>query len=137
MKNRERRIGNEKHGEWKMKGDDIAERLLDFAVRILRLVQALPKNSADRQVGGQILRCGTSAGANYEEARGAESRADFIHKLGVSWKEIRESWYWLKVIHRAEFVRPDRVQNLIQESGELSAILATSLKTARNKGNEA
>ena len=121
-----------------MKGDDIAERLLDFAVRILRLVQALPKSSAGRHVGGQLVRCGTSAGANYEEARGGESRADFVHKLGVSWKETRESWYWLRMIHRAALVNPKRVESLIQESGELSAILATSLKTARKKrdGNE-
>jgi four helix bundle protein len=119
-----------------MKGDDIAERLLEFAVRVLRLAQALPKNAAGRHVGGQILRCGTSAGANYEEARGAESRADFVHKLGVSWKEARESWYWLRVIHRAELVSRARIENLIQEAGELCAILATSIKTARKKRDD-
>lgn len=69
-----------------MKGDDLSERLLDFAARVLRLVDALPKNLIGRHIGGQLLRCGTSAGSNYEEARGGESRADFIHKLALSWK---------------------------------------------------
>src|SRR5207302_1437447 len=96
-----------------------------------RLVQALPKNVAGRHVGGQVLRCGTSVGSNYEEARGAESRADFVHKLAVSWKEVRESWFWLRLIHRAALVKPDLVENLIQEANELSAILAKSLATAR------
>jgi four helix bundle protein len=87
-----------------MKGDDLADRLLDFAVRVIRLVGALPKTPLGRHVNGQLARSGTSAGANYEEARGAESRADFVHKLGVSWKETREAWYWLRLIHRAELV---------------------------------
>src|SRR5438270_10195477 len=116
-----------------MKGDDISERLLNFAVRILHLVQALPNTRPGAHISGQLLRCGTSAGANYEEARGAESRADFIHKLGVSWKEARESWYWLRVIHRAELIKPARVEGLLQESNELSAILAKSLATARKR----
>jgi len=114
-----------------MKGDDISERLLDFAVRVLRLVSSLPRNVVGRHVAAQLLRCGTSGGANYEEGRGAESRADFVHKLGVCWKETRESGYWLRLIHRSSLVKPPRVEDLIQEAGELSAILATSIKTAR------
>jgi len=119
-----------------VKGDDISERLLNFGVRVLRLVQALPKNAAGRHVSGQFVRCGTSAGANYEEARGAESRADFIHKLGITWKETRESWYWLRLIHRSALVKPERVEELIQEADELSAILAKSLTTARRNVNK-
>ena len=114
-----------------MKGDDIAERLLDFAVRVIKVVNALPKTVAGRHVGGQLVRCGTSAGSNYEEARGAESRADFIHKLGVSWKETRESWFWLRVIHRAQLLKPLLVEPLTQEAAELSAILAKSILTAK------
>ena len=114
-----------------MRGDDISERLLEYAVRILRLVQPLPKSVVGRHVAGQVMRAGTSAGANYEEARGGESKADFIHKLGVCWKETRESLYWLKLIHRAELVKPARVVQLIQEANELSAILNKSLSTAR------
>lgn len=69
-----------------VKGDDISMRLLDFAVRIIRLVAELPKNVVGKHVAGQLIRSGTSAGANYEEARGGQSRADFIHKLALSWR---------------------------------------------------
>ena len=89
-----------------MKGDDIADRLLDLGVRVMRLVEALPRTMAGKHLAGQLLRSGTSAGANYEEARGAESRADFIHKLGIAWKETRESLYWLKLIHRSALIKP-------------------------------
>src|SRR5438270_7506674 len=114
-----------------MKGDDISERLLNFAVRILHLVQALPNTRPGAHISGQLLRAGTSAGANYEEARGAESRADFIHKLGVAWKELRESRYWLRLINRAELLEPRRIGLLSQEADELCAILTKSLATSR------
>jgi four helix bundle protein len=116
-----------------MKGDDISERLLEFAVRVLRLIQALPNTLAGRHVSGQLLRCGTSAGSNYEEARGGESRADFIHKLGIAWKEMRESWYWLRVIYRSELIKPSLVEKLVQESDELSRILSRSQTTAKQR----
>ena len=116
-----------------MKGDDISARLLDFAVRIIRLAQALPKNPVARHVGGQLMRCGTAAGSNYKEARGAESRADFVHKLAVSWKETRKSCFWLQLIQRAELLKPSRLSALLKEGDELSAILSRSLKTARAK----
>lgn len=114
-----------------MKGDDISDRLLDLAVRVMRLVEALPKSLAGKHVAGQLLRSGTSAGANYEEARGAESRADFIHKLGVAWKETRESFYWLKLIHRSEIIKPKLVERLLQDAESLSKILARSTSTAK------
>jgi four helix bundle protein len=114
-----------------MKGDDLADRLLDFAVRTIKLVAALPKTTTGKHIGRQFLRAGTSVGANYEEGRAAESRADFIHKLGIAWKEIRESRYWLRVIHRVQFLRPSRVEPLLQEAEELCAILSKSLETAR------
>jgi four helix bundle protein len=114
-----------------MKGEDLSERLLNFGARLIRLVNALPKTQAGRHVGGQLLRCGTSAGSNYEEARGGESRADFLHKLNISWKETRESWYWLRLIQRAQLRKPTLIDKLVQESNELSAILAASVATAR------
>src|SRR5271156_2066878 len=98
-----------------MRGDDISDRLIEFAVRIIRLVNALPKTVVGRHVAGQLVRSGTGAGSNYEEARGAESRADFVHKLGVSWKETRESWYWLRLISRAEMVKPKLMEGLLKE----------------------
>src|ERR1041384_6207426 len=112
-----------------MKGDDLSDRLLDFAVRIIRLVNALPRTPVGRHVGGQLVRAGTSAGSHYEEARGAESRADFIHKLAISWKETRESLWWLRLIHRAQLLKPALVEDLVQEAQELTAILGQSLKT--------
>lgn len=80
-----------------MKGDDLAERMLDYAVRVMRLIEALPRSHTGKHVASQLLRAATSAGANYEEARGAESKADFIHKTAISWKEVRESHYWLRL----------------------------------------
>jgi four helix bundle protein len=118
-----------------MKGDDISERLIDLAVRVMRLVQALPRSVAGKHVASQLLRSGTSAGANYEEARGAESRADFIHKLGVAWKETREACYWLKLIHRSGIIKPDLVESLLGETEAISKILARSIATAR-RNNE-
>jgi four helix bundle protein len=116
-----------------MKGEDISTRLEDLAVRMVKLVLALPKNQVGRHVGGQLLRCGTSAGANYEEARGGQSLADFIHKLAVAWKEIREACFWLKIVQRTQLVKPSRIDELLTEAGELSAILGKSLTTAKNR----
>jgi four helix bundle protein len=116
-----------------MKGDDIANRMLEFGVRVIRVVEALPKRLAGKHMGAQLLRSGTSAGANYEEGRGAESRADFVHKIGVARKEIREAYYWLRLIQRSEMVKPDRISELIREADELTAILAASIKTAKSR----
>ena len=114
-----------------MKGEDISDRLVDFSVRIIRLVNALPKNLVGKHVSGQLLRSGTSPGANYEEARGAESSADFIHKLRIALKELRESFYWLKVIKKAELLPSKKVEDISKEAGELSNIIAQSILTAR------
>ena len=114
-----------------MKGDDLAERLIEMAVRVLAVVDALPRTVASRHIANQLARSGTSAGANYEEARGAESRADFAHKLGVAWKETRETLFWLKVLQRRELIKPKRLEPLIQETTELSSILAKSVSTTK------
>ena len=76
-----------------MKGDELADRLLDFAVRIIEVASALSKSPAGRHIAGQIVDAGTSVGAHYEEARGAESKADFLHNLGLALKECRETRY--------------------------------------------
>ena len=119
-----------------MKGEDISNRLQDLAVRMVKLVLALPKNQVGKHVGGQLLRCGTSAGANYEEARGGQRLADFVHKLAVSWKEIREACFWLKIVQRTQLVKPSRIDGLLSEAGELSAILGKSLTTAKNRAKK-
>lgn len=116
-----------------MKGEDLSDRFLDFAARVVKLTAALPKNLAGRHIAGQLLRSGTSIGSNYEEARGAESRADFIHRLSISWKEARESWYWLRLVARAPLIKPTRVVKLLQEANEIAPILGKSLATAKGK----
>ena len=92
-----------------MKGDDIAARLVALAVRVVKIVDALPDTLAGRHVAGQLLRSGTSPGANYEEARGAESRRDFVHKVGIALKEIHETRYWLRVVAGAQLTRSSAV----------------------------
>ncbi len=125
--NREPGTGNR---EWKMRrGGNIAERLLQFAVVILKLVKTFPNDIAGRHVAGQLLRAATSSGANYEEARAAESRADFIHKVGVSGKEMGESIYWLELVARSGWTRD--LASVIGEARELAAILGASFRTAK------
>ena len=118
-----------------MKGEDISDRLVDFSVRIIRLVNALPKNLVGKHVSGQLLRSGTSPGANYEEARGAESPADFIHKLRITLKELRESLYWLKVIKKSYLLPSEKLDDISKEASELSNIIAQSILTAKTKKN--
>ena len=108
---------------------DIAERLLDFGIAALRLASGLPKDPAGRHVAIQLIRSATGGGANYEEARAAESRDDFVHKIGVAAKEIRETNYWLALIERSGWGADP--SGLIREAGELSAILGASARTAR------
>src|SRR5438093_605609 len=98
-----------------MRGDDIAERLVAFAVRVIKVVDALPDGATGKHIAGQLLRSGTSPGANYEEARGAESRRDFLHKLGICLKELQETHYWLRVVAGAQLVEQN-LEDLLNEA---------------------
>jgi four helix bundle protein len=111
--------------------DQLEDRLIDFAVRIIKLCNRLPKSPSGKHISGQILRCGTSPAPNYGEARGAESRADFIHKVRIVFKELNETSIWLRIIERSEMLRVSLLLDLIQENKELCRIFAKSLKTAR------
>ncbi|UCG23244.1 MAG: four helix bundle protein [Chloroflexota bacterium] len=113
------------------KGDDIEERLVEFAVRIIRVSGSLPDTSAGRHVGSQLLRSGTSPAANYGEARGAESKRDFVHKLKIVLKELNESRIWLKIIVRSALIPPERLEELLDENDQLCRIINTSIQTAR------
>src|SRR6266566_2843376 len=113
------------------RADELQERLIDFAVRIVILSANLPRTPAGKHVAGQILRSGTSPAPNYGEARGAESHADFIHKLGIVLKELNETSIWLRIIERSQLLRKDLVQDIIGENSELCRIFTASLKTAR------
>lgn len=118
------------------KGDDIAERLLDLAAGIVKLLPALSRRPGAASLVRQLERCGPAGGANYEEARGAESPADFVHKLRIALKEVRETRYWLKLVERAGLVEPsDAVARLIQEAEQLIAILTASANTARRRAD--
>ena len=88
--------------ETESQADTLEERLIDFAVRIIKLSASLPQTSAGRHISGQILRSGTSPAPNYGEARGAESHADFVHKIRIVLKELNETSIWLRIIERSE-----------------------------------
>jgi len=113
--------------------DDLPERLLDYGARIVKLVAALPPTMVARRIGDQLLRSGTGVGANYEEARAAESKSDFLHKLQLALKEMRESNYWLRLLAKAEIVPADRLRPLLDESDQLRAILSKAVATAKGK----
>jgi four helix bundle protein len=113
---------------------DLEERLIDFAVRIIRIAESLPKTKVGNHISGQLIRCGTSPAPNYGEAQSAESRSDFIHKMKVCLKELRETRVWLIMIVRANLIEPaSRVEPLIDENNELISIFVTSIKTAKEK----
>ena len=111
---------------------DLEERLLNYAADIVRLTERLPNTRAGNHVAGQLLRSGTSPLPNHGEAQAAESRDDFIHKMSICLKELRESRRWLRLIHRIPLTRDlVLVETLIQETEELIRIFARSIKTAK------
>ena len=117
------------------RADQLEERLIDFAVRIVKLSARLPKTPAGRHIAGQILRSGTSPAPNYGEARGGESAADFVHKLRIVLKELNETSIWLRIVERSELMKTELIAGIAAENSELCKIFAASLKTvrARNK----
>jgi four helix bundle protein len=115
-------------------GYDLEERLLAYSVRIIRLVEALPATRAGNHVAGQLLRSGTSPLPNHAEAQAAESRADFIHKLKICLKELRESLRWLRLVARVPLVKPaGKVEGLLAETEELVRIFSASVRTAQQR----
>lgn len=116
---------------------DLEERLLNYAAEIVRLTGQLPANRAGNHVAGQLLRSGTSPLPNHGEAQAAESRDDFIHKLSICLKELRESRRWLRLILRVPLIRENnRIEALVVETEELIRIFAKSIKTAKAGGSE-
>jgi four helix bundle protein len=115
--------------EYPSQADKIQDRLVDLAIAIVHLAAHLPRTPAGQHVAAQILRSGTSPAPNYGEARGAESRADFVHKLRVALKELNETAIWLQIIRRSRMTQLE-LDGLIKETQELSRILVSSIKTA-------
>lgn len=112
------------------RANQLENRLIDFAVRVIAVVEALPETKAGKHIAGQLVRAGTSPAPNYGEARAAESRADFVHKLKVALKELRETLVWLKIIERKPMLPASRLGDIVKECDELISIFVTSLKTA-------
>jgi len=117
-----------------MTSEELAERLINFAARIGKVVDALPDTRMGRHVAGQLVRCGTSPAPNYEEACAAESRADFAHKLSICLKELRESRCWLRLIIKTEMLTKHKVSELLDECNQLCNIIGRSVVTT--KGNK-
>lgn len=115
--------------------DVMQDRLIDFAVATIRLADQLPPTPAGRHIAGQILRCGTSPASNYGEARAAESRNDFVHKLKIVHKELNETYVWLRIIHRANLTVGEAVELGLSESDQLCRIIGKSIATANDSDN--
>ena len=127
-------ISNKEYPITKEREYDLQDRLIDYAVRIIKLSEALPETKAGKHIAAQILRSGTSPAPNYGEAQSAESKADFVHKLKVALKELRETDIWLKIIVRAEMIEPaSQLAPILRETDELIAILFTSVETAKRR----
>ena len=119
--------------EPKSKHDNLKDRSKKFALRVTRLVDSLPKTLAARTIGGQLIRSGTSVGANYRAACRAKSNADFVAKMGIVEEETDESAFWIEFLVDAEIVKMTLVADLLDEAHQLTAIWVSSINTARGK----
>ncbi len=112
---------------------DIEQRTFAFAARVVKLVNAIPRSVAGNTLGRQLVRSGTSVGANVEEAQGSQSKKDFTRRMNIARAEARESLYWLRLILEAELFPRARLEGLIKEADELVRILTTIVKHARGE----
>ena len=119
-----------------MSYENLKQRTKKFGLDVIRLVETLPKDRTCNILGGQLLRSGTSVGANYRAAARAKSSADFISKLGNVEEEADESGFWLEMLVEAQKLEPAAAAPLIREAGELTAITVSSINTARKSANQ-
>lgn len=113
------------------RGDQLSQRFLVFVVKIIKLTDSLPKTVSGKHIGGQLVRSGTSSGSNYEEGCGAESRSDFVHKLSIVLKELKETRFRLRVIQQTEMPALESSNPLLEECDQLCAIIGKSIVTAK------
>jgi four helix bundle protein len=119
-------------------GYDLEERLLEYAARIIRLAESVTPSRAGRHISDQFLRSGTAPLPNHGEAQAAESPADFVHKLKICLKELRETYRWLRLVQKVPLVKkPERIAPLLVETDELIAIFVTSIRTAEKNAQRA
>ena len=114
-----------------MKPDDMKRRTKAFALSVIRLVQRLPQTGPARVIGNQLIRCGTSVGANYRAACRAKSQADFIAKMAIVEEETDESIYWMELLVEASLLPSHEVAELVDEANQITAIVVSSINTAR------
>jgi four helix bundle protein len=114
-----------------MNADELKKRTRAFSLRLIRLVEALPPSRTADVIGKQLLRCGTSVGANYRASCRARSQADFISKMGIVEEEADETIYWMELLVESGLVKGERVADLLDEANQIVAIIVTSIKTAR------
>ena len=112
--------------------NDLEERPVGFAVEVIDVIESLPNSKAGNHIAGQLTRSGTSPAPNYGEARSAESRKDFVHKIKIALKELRESFVWLKIIDRKGYGNRSVVSRALKECGGLIAMFVKSTKTAES-----
>lgn len=116
-----------------MEQKDLKQRTKQFALRVIRVVESLPKGRTADVIGRQLLRSGTSVGANYRAACRAKSPADFISKMGTVEEETDESLFWMELLIEAGIVESGKLESLMKEADEILAITVSSIKTARKK----
>ncbi len=119
-----------------MNPEDLKKRTKTFAIRVVQFVESLPNNKTCNVIGNQLLRSGTSVGANYRAACRAKSRADFISKLGNVEEEVDESIYWMEILEGIGSVKAKDIESLKAEANELLAITVSSINTARKNGRK-
>ncbi len=123
------------NGELGIVKKDLPERTFEFAQRVVKLCQVLEQTpGVSRTMANQLLRSGTSIGANVEEGQAGQSRADFVSKLSIACKEARETHYWLRLLSASEIVPEPRLVELLDEANQLIAILTTITKKTRQNG---
>jgi len=118
-------------GDLEMTNDEMRDRMMDFAVRVLRMAESLPRTVSGQTIARQVARSGTSVAANYRSALRGKSRPDFIHKIAISLEEADETGFWIDLAERARLVRREKVTPLRQETDELVRILSATRTTAR------
>jgi four helix bundle protein len=117
-----------------MKGENIKDRTMTFAIRVLNMVSAIPKDFSSQTISHQIVRSATSAGANYRAACRSKSRRDFVNKLKIVEEELDETSYWLELIEESKIFPTEKISPLITENNELISIIVKSIQTAKENG---
>ena len=117
----------------KRPGEDLKQRTKAFALKIIQLVESLPKGRTTDVIGRQLLRCGTSVGANYRAACRARSRADFVAKMKIVEEECDEALYWIELLKDSGEMEPALLKDIMQEADAILALVVASIKTARSR----